>query len=82
MFIKPQHACIPYSRSPQKVHTVLSITSVVLGLQDVWDSKQITSAEWIFDGPGIFNVDGEAAVLGVQQEPQDPALVMLVSLKL
>ena len=31
--------------------------------QDVWDSKQITSAELIFDSPGIFNVDGEAAVL-------------------
>ena len=31
--------------------------------QDVWDSKQVTSAEIVFDGPGIFNVDGEAVVL-------------------
>ena len=31
--------------------------------QDVWDSKQVTSAEIIFEGPGIFNVDGEAVVL-------------------
>jgi len=29
------------------------------GDKDVWDSKQVTSAEIVFDGPGIFNVDGE-----------------------
>ncbi|CAE7526049.1 FLVCR1, partial [Symbiodinium necroappetens] len=27
---------------------------------DVWDTKQVTGVEITFDGPGIFNVDGEA----------------------
>eukprot|EP00439_Symbiodinium_sp_Y106_P078055 s1237_g16.t2 len=29
------------------------------GNKDVWDCKQVTGVEITFDGPGIFNVDGE-----------------------